>query len=54
MSARVAPVAFAAAAVLAIWALGAEYALAQAAFAMLACDRLCHNRLPCAATARSP
>ena len=24
------------------------------AFAMLACDRLCYNRLPCAATARSP
>jgi transposase len=24
------------------------------AFALLACDRLCYNRLPCAATARSP
>jgi len=24
------------------------------AFAMLACDRLCYNRLPCAATARLP
>jgi transposase len=24
------------------------------AFAMLACDRLCYNRLPCAAHARSP
>jgi hypothetical protein len=24
------------------------------AFAMLACDRLCYNRLPCAAAARSP
>jgi transposase len=24
------------------------------AFVMLACDRLCYNRLPCAATARSP
>jgi transposase len=24
------------------------------AFAMLACGRLCYNRLPCAATARSP
>jgi hypothetical protein len=24
------------------------------AFVLLACDRLCYNRLPCAATARSP
>jgi hypothetical protein len=24
------------------------------AFAMLACDRLCYNRLPCATTARLP